>query len=83
MRVITDFYAVESLPLDPCQFPPMKKAIHGCREWLGTNEGQSRVAIFENLTRGSQRAAQKVDFRVIHFSVSHRRSKSSNPSQPA
>jgi hypothetical protein len=83
MRIITDFYSVESLPLDPCQIPLMKKAIHGCREWLGTNEGQSRVAIFENLTCDSQGATPKVDFRVIHFSVSHRRSKSSNPSQPA
>jgi hypothetical protein len=44
MRVITEFFSVESLPLNPGQLPPMKEAIHGRREWLGLNEGENRIA---------------------------------------
>ena len=83
MRVITAFFSVESLPLNPGQLPPMKEAIHRCREWLGTNEGENRIAIFEKLTCSSRRAPQKPTFRVFHFSVLIEGHKPSKPSQPA
>ena len=68
MRVITAFFSVENLQLNPGQLPPMKEAIHGCREWLGTNEGVNRIAIFEKLTC-SRQAPPKPAAKVFHFSV--------------
>jgi hypothetical protein len=69
MRVITAFFSVENLPLNPAQLPPMKEAIYRRREWLGTNEGENRIAIIEKLTCSSGRAPQKLTLRVFHFSV--------------
>jgi hypothetical protein len=83
MRVITAFFSVESVPINPGQLPPMKEAIHNCREWLGTNEGENRIEIFEKLIRSSQRAPQKADFRIFQFSVLIEGHKLSKPSQPA
>ena len=78
MRVITEFFSVESLPPNPGQLPPMIEAIHGSREWLGLNEGENRIAIFEKLTCNSKHAPQRSTFKVFHFSVlieSHKPSK--------
>jgi hypothetical protein len=83
MRVITEFFSVENIPLNPDQLPPMKEAIHRCREWLGTNEGENRITIFETLTCSSKRAPQKPTLRVFHFSVLIEGHKPSKPSQPA
>ncbi|MGO9436751.1 MAG: hypothetical protein ACLPH3_12300 [Terracidiphilus sp.] len=83
MRVITAFFSVENLLLNPGQLPPMKEAINRCREWLGTNEGENRIAIFEKLTYSSRRVPQKPTLRVFHFSVLIKGDKPSKPSQPA
>ncbi len=69
MRVITAFFSVENLPLNPGKLPPMNEAIHRCREWLGTNIGENRIATFEKSTCSSRRAPQKPTLRVFHFSV--------------
>ena len=69
MRVITAFFSVENLPLNPGQLPPMKEAIHSYREWLGTNEGENRIAIFEKLTCSTIPAPKKPTLKAFHFSV--------------
>lgn len=69
MRVITAFFSVENLSLNPGQLPPMKEAIYGCREWLGTNEGENRIAIFEKLTCSSRTAPKKPTLKAFHFTV--------------
>ena len=69
MRVITEFFSVKNLPLNPGQLPPMKETIHSCREWLGTKEGENRIAILDELTCSSRRALQKPTLRAFHFIV--------------
>jgi hypothetical protein len=83
MRVITAFFSVENLPLNPGQLPPMKEAIHRYREWLGTNEGENRIAIFEKLTCSSRPASQRPALRVFHFSILIEGHRPSKPSQAA
>jgi len=83
MRVSTTFFSVENLPLNPGQLPPMKEAIHGCREWLGANEGENRIEIFEKVQGNCRRAPQKPTFRVFHFSLLIEDHKPSKPSQAA
>ncbi len=83
MRVITAFFSVENLLLNPGQLPPMKEAINRCREWLGTNEGENRVAVFERLTCSSRPASQKPTLKAFHFSVLIEVHKPSKPNQPA
>jgi len=80
MRVITAFFSVEKLPLRPDQLPPVKEAIYRCREWLGTNEGRNRVAIFEGTSFGRP-ACQRPTLQAFHFSVLIEDHKTSKPSQ--
>ena len=83
MRIITAFFSVENLPLNLGQLPPMKAAIHSYREWLGTNEGENRVAMFERLTCSSRPASKKPPLKAFHFSVLIEYHKPSKPNQPA
>ncbi len=83
MRIITAFFSVENLPLNLGQLPPMKEAIHSYREWLGTNEGENRVAIFEKLTSSRRPASKKPTLKAFHFSVLIEDHKPSKPNQPA
>jgi hypothetical protein len=83
MRVITAFFSVENLPLNLGQLPPMMEAIQSYREWLGTNEGENRITIFEKLTCSSRPASQKPTLKAFHFSVIIEDRRPSKPNQPA
>ena len=82
MRVITAFFSVENLPLNTGQrFSEMKEPIYRCREWLGTNEGKSRVAILEKLTCSRRPASKRPILTAFHFCVLIEKSKPPKPNQ--
>ena len=75
MRVITTFFSIESprllldhevdlAPNDPMS-ADVNNATSGCREWLGTHEGENRVALLEKSIQCHRRMHRKIQMKVL------------------
>jgi hypothetical protein len=79
MRVITTFFSIESLRLvldhhvdcAPNDSTPAtaKDAINAYREWLGTHEGENRVALLEKSIPRRRPKHRKVHLKVLVSTV--------------
>jgi len=81
MRIITAVFYIGDLGLLTEKAPEGNAAIHCCREWLLTQEGENRSAVFAKAIC-SKPIARKSSLKALHFSVSIRGNDSPNTNIP-